>query len=219
MIDKWLEHTLKATEVAGRRLELVFVGDEHDPTFATIDSFSKENRIVAWLEHVDEPRDFDRRDWNHKRYERMVALRNTLLGVVRRLEPDLFLSLDSDILLQPGAIASMIECLDRFDAVGGKTYMTPSGRRAPSYANLSPTGNLRRPDSEGVISVHVIMAIKLMTQPAYNIDYVWDNHGEDIGWSKQARQAGLRLGWDGRIVNKHIMAPNQVDWVDARAGF
>jgi len=219
IIDKWLEHTLAATECANRRLELVFVGDEHDPTFYTIDKFCKEHQIRAWLEHVEEPRSVDKRDWTHHRYRRMVDLRNILLNAVRRLNPGLFLSLDSDILLHQDAIYNMLETIGRFDAVGGKTYMTPSGRRAPSYANLTPTGNLRRPDHDGVIEVQCIMAIKLMTQPAYNIDYEFDKHGEDIGWSRAARKAGLKLGWDGRIVNKHIMSPDRIDWFDIRAGF
>jgi hypothetical protein len=219
MIKPWLERTLNAVNRAERELELVFVGDEYDPTFYEVDQFSKACHVPAYLVTIEEPRSYDKRDWNHDRYGRMVELRNTLLDVVRKIGPELFLSLDSDILLHPDSIRSMIECLDRFDAVGGKTYMTPAGRRCPSYANLSAMGHLRRPDSEGVLSVGVIMAIKLMTQPAYNIDYEFDVHGEDIGWSKAARKAGLTLGWDGRIVNKHIMKPDMLDKFDQRAGF
>lgn len=221
IIEQWLEHVLVAASKTGKELSLLFVGDESDPTVTLINEFTRDNGIVAFLSPVSETRDFDRRDWGHGRYDTMVALRNQLLREVRKLGPELFLSLDSDILLHEAGIVSMIEALEgnKFDAVGGKAYMTPAGTRAPSYAMLSNTGNLRRPEASGIMKVNVIMAIKLMTPAAYMVDYQFDVHGEDIGWSRACTKAGLTLGWDGRIVNKHVMNPSMLTTVDKRAGF
>jgi hypothetical protein len=63
------------------------------------------------------------------------------------------------------------------------------------------------------------LAIKLMSPRAYNIDYRFHHQGEDIGWSVAATEKGLKLGWDGRICSKHVMAADQLQLVDPRCGY
>ena len=159
----------------------------------------------------------DVRDWNNDRYERMTFLRNQLLGTVREYNPDYFLSLDSDIFIAEDSLVTLFESIENFDAVGGKCYMSP-GTRAPSYA-MMPHTTLLRPDSSEVMEVEIIMAMKLMKPSAYKVDYVTHYHGEDIGWSLECKVAGLRLGWDGRITNKHCMDKSDVLVVDPRCGY
>lgn len=162
------------------------------------------------------------RVWNETRYREMVYLRNSLLEGVRHIGPQIFLSLDSDILLHPLTIKNLIETLQGKDcaAVGGKTYMTERGVDYPSYANMIPsTGALLRSDTDGVIPVEVIMAIKLMSPEAYNVDYRYHDKGEDIGWSQAVRATGQKLIFDGRVASKHLMKPEMLDKVDARCGF
>lgn len=169
--------------------------------------------------HIDEVEREDKRQWDNTRYRRMVELRNTLLAAVREKSPELFLSLDSDILIHPDSVRKLISDLklhDGYDAVGGKAYMTPKGRSHPSYANLNKRDHLIRPDMWHTGPVDVIMAMKLMTPPAYNIDYVVHDKGEDIGWSKAAKAAGLRLAFDGEIVNRHVMSPTMLLQEDPR---
>jgi hypothetical protein len=113
----------------------------------------------------------------------------------------------------------MIEALERFDAVGSRCYMTASGTRFPSWARLLPSGGLQRTDSDGTFAVDVIMALKLMNPAAYNVDYRFDPQGEDIGWSQACTEAGVRLGWDGRVVAKHVLAPHLLTPRDSRVGF
>lgn len=98
--------------------------------------------------------------------------------------------------------------------------MTRRGTHAPSYAMMKrhSTGLLRS-DSTNVMPVDVIMAIKLMTPEAYNINYEMQRHGEDIGWSLACKTAGLKLGWDGRQANKHVMDVDALGEVDDRVGF
>ncbi len=163
----------------------------------------------------------DVRDWNHDRFSRMVELRNQLLGKVRELAPDRFLSLDSDILLHPQAVAGLLESTKRFGAVGGATYMTSTGLEFPSCGwNQGMAGLVRRPmEAKGVIPVGVIMAIKAMTPAAYAVDYEFHVQGEDVGWSAACERAGVRLGWDNRNVSKHVMAEKDLNRIDERCGW
>lgn len=172
---------------------------------------------VTW---VEEPLDLEEtRVWNADRYHRMVYLRNELLRIVRELHPMLFLSVDSDIFLHDESLEYMVEGLEQFAAVGGKCYMTPDGTQFPSWMNFINGGIQRYDHESGPVEVDCIMAIKLMSAAAYNIDYQWDSQGEDIGWSKACKEAGLKLGWDGRITNKHVMIPSLAQAVDVRVGY
>lgn len=179
----------------------------------------------------EQPRE-DKRTWNIKRYEVMADLRNTMLQTVRIMQPDYFLSIDSDILLGPGVLPQMIEDLDNSDyaAVGSKCYLAPGPRQASkdgrkpvchvvNYAKLNSNGNLLRKDQEGFFPVDVLMAIKLMSADAYNVDYEPHRQGEDIGWSNAVRAQGMTLGWDGRIVSKHCMSKEDLHRVDDRVGW
>lgn len=215
VLPRWFDHVEKACAVAGADPEFVFVCDERDPSWACIERLAPEARLVPCVTRKGD----DRRRWNRDRYAEMVALRNTLLREARRIDASAFLSLDSDILVHPDQIGLLLEDLGRFDAVGGRCYMTSFGTRFPSYAQLSRTSGLLRVDAEGVFEVDVIMAIKLMGPAAMAVSYRADLQGEDIGWSKAARELGVKLGWDGRVIAKHVMEPHLLDKFDPRVGF
>lgn len=212
IIRHWKDHIKKAIP-EGMPYGFVMVGAKGDPT---LEAFDSSDRIH--IRYVDEPREEDKRKWNIERYDRMAELRNIMLEEVRVIAPEYFLSLDTDILLHPDGIKTLFTCINEADAVGGKCYLSERGRSCPSYAYLSPHG-LRRKDTQNVIMPDVIMAIKLMTPKAYNVDYMSNKWGEDIGWSVAAKGKGLSLAWDGRVTNKHVMRPELLDKVDFRAGF
>lgn len=215
VLPTWFAHVERAAELAGLQPSYTFVCHPNDRSWACLLGHAPGCTIVP----ASFNRGNDERRWNPPRYQQMVELRNELLGAVREQSPDLFLSIDSDILLHPDQLKLMIECLDRFDAVGGRCYMTSSGTRFPSWGRLTRDGNLQRTDSDGTFPVDVIMALKLMTPAAYNVDYVLDVQGEDIGWSRAAARAGVRLGWDGRVIAKHVLAPHLLTPRDPRVGF
>lgn len=220
IMDRWFDHIEESCSIAGIDPFYVFVGDTtHDPTFKVIADRAERSA----LGHVPNARGWDRRDWSSPdRYDHMVLLRNKLLRMVRSLDVDAFLSIDSDILAHPQLVTMLTEDLnDGHDwaAVGSRCYMTTSGRQFPSWADLGRDGSLRRSDSECYSRVDVIMAIKLMSRAAYAIDYEVDPQGEDIGWSRACARAGLSLGWDGRVASKHVMAPHLLDVHDARVGY
>lgn len=218
ILRHWHEHLLAAADRVGIEPELVFVGDvQRDrDSFDVIDELGP--AVV-----VDHPQRniADHRDWCRHRYVQMVEIRNALLGAVREVGPDVFVSLDSDILLHPDALKFGLETLATdprgFAAVGLRAFLnTPPGRRCPTYAMFNGAHALRRRDTEGVIKVDVLMAAKIMSPAAYSIDYVLHHHGEDPGWSRKVKEAGLVLGWDGRTVSKHIMAPAYLERPDPR---
>lgn len=221
IVDEWVDSVVLSAKYADIKPQFLVVCDPRDPTSDKLTEICKKRRLGLKQIFVEENRPpTDKRQWTHERFAHMVYLRNTLLKGVRRLGPEYFLSLDSDILLAPETIHNLIESSADYDAVGGKCYMTTRGKQVPSYAMFKPgSTSLRRSECSAVMRVHVIMAIKLMKPEAYKIDYTVDRHGEDIGWSLAARVGGLKLGWDGRVANKHVMHPQMLGVIDDRVGF
>lgn len=222
IIKQWFDHVEHACRLAGVEPGYVFVADPDDETaqLLAVLTLSK-GRECHFVWTKEDLALGDLRTWDPARFERMVELRNQLLGQVRELAPDRFLSLDSDILLHPQVVKNLLESTKRFDAVGGATYMTPSGLEYPSCGwNRGSAGFVRRPiEAKGVIPVGVIMAIKAMTPAAYAVDYQANPQGEDIGWSLACEQAGVRLAWDNRYSSKHVMAPADLNRIDERCGW
>ena len=162
------------------------------------------------------------------RLEHMVVIRNALLEGVREREPDFFLSLDSDILIPDPYVLNLKATLTmgdpkepakEIDAVGGLLYMDPRDPLCTSFGKKSKQHNFKRVGPNTVHKIDYIMAAKLMKPSAYNIDYVFNKRGEDIGWCDAARNAGLKLFCDGRIPAKHVMRKEMLEEVDPRVGF
>lgn len=218
ILPTWYEYVKRSCEYAGTDFNLVFMtSKDDDVTRKLVQSFDE---TVLELSDDEDAQPQDHR-WDDTRYHRMVALRNGLLAGVRRLAPDFFLSLDSDILIHEELVSNLIETLTTRDcvAVGGKTFMTTSDNATASYAVFRSNGNWDRHDTVSVHTVDAIMAIKLMSPEAYNVDYVYDRQGEDLGWSKSVTASGESLWFDGRVGCKHVMIREQLEKLDARVGF
>lgn len=200
-----------------QEFDLVFVGSEHDEdSWEPIRRFSRVHRVNLHEVYSLEPDRDDNRYWSKERYHHMVYVRNLLLGRVRELEPDIFFSVDTDILLNLTVVNNMIESLSQFDAVAGKVYLSPTGTDITNAGHTNRFNNLIRVKSEGVLSVKYIMALKAMRPSAYNIDYEFHHKGEDLGWSNACRREGLKLGFDGRKAAMHVMEKWQLGAKDKR---
>lgn len=220
VFPSWLKSVRAAFDEIGVEPEYIFeYGDSFDETLSMLTTFEDgplPDVHGAYLQVGEQ------HGWTDARYVEMAEIRNRLLGNVRALAPDYFLSLDSDILIAPGVLPNLLETIETRDcgAVGGKLYMSSTGRFNPSYGQLMTySGGLRRDDAEGVFPVDVIMAMKLMSPAAYHVDYQGHFQGEDIGWCIGCQQAGVKLIWDGRITSKHIMRPAMLDVIDERCGY
>lgn len=216
IIERWLEHIEAAALRAGVQADVLLLGPQGDLTFASGRRVAR--RLGLRLDVVDsgeEPKSTGVaevgpwRTWSNGRLAHMVRVRNQLLEAVRRIAPQYFLSLDSDVLLHESSISNMLDTVSTssFSAVGGKTYLTPAGDHAPSYAVIDESGLLVRPSTNAVRQVDVLMAVKLMTPAAYSVDYEFDRRGEDVGWSLACARKGHLLGWDGRVTSEHVMVP------------
>lgn len=233
ILEEWFEHlelALGEADTSFDDVDWVFVGDSRTDveTWEIIHSRVSDARLhevpvrgerSVVFPDSNGPRYI--RTWNAPLYERMTFLRNHLLNRVRQIDPDMFLSIDSDILCHPLHLKSMIEVLfsGGVDAVGGKCYLGITGTREPSWGKISPEGRLLRQDHTGVIDVQVIMAMKLMSRSAYNVDYETHQQGEDIGWSLACKREGLRFKWDGQHCSKHIYQPPYLGEPDPRCGW
>jgi hypothetical protein len=227
IIETWWEYLIQAIGELDFQLDYKFIlACSKEDT--TVDAISD---LVQWgdviVHYVEEESGIYKREWSASAYGRMVAVRNDLLGAVRAYGPDCFVSIDSDILAHPSSLKNMFETLGKKKssgcvAVGGKTYLEEVGRRSPNYGcwtNYAQKQNFKRSDSERVMKVDALMAFKLMTPAAYNVDYSYHVHGEDLGWSKNVRKAGGTLWWDGRETSKHVMTKDWLEIVDVRCGY
>lgn len=151
----------------------------------------------------------------------MVDLRNELLKQVRLINPKLFLSLDSDMLIPKPLIGLLRSTYNsnEVNVVGGFTYMDEIDPRVTSFANKKQGRGFSRVVNPGVHKVDYVMGIKLMDEKAYNIDYQFSRHGEDIAWCDSVREKGLKIFCDGRLASKHVMNRDMMSTVDKRVGF
>ena len=216
---EWVLPTWKAhVDEALKKHEVEFV-------FVVGTAYKESRKIVEeWGDvelHAEVARE-DKRNWRPDRIKRMVKLRNQLLAKVREKEPDYFLSLDSDILIAPDAFEKGLELFEDESvwAVGLKCWMTPEGLLYPSNAMRQKADpKYARLKVSKPTEVDIIMAAKIMDPRAYNIDYKFEQFGEDGGWSEEVIAAGGKLMWDGRIPNKHVMERYLLEEADERVGW
>lgn len=218
IMPSWLKAVQEARP-QGWDMQFVFAKDKSDDSLVDF----RTDRKVHIVDVKDQKRDYERA-WNGDRYHHMAFIRNRLLDRVKDINPDLFLSLDSDILVHPEAITNMIATLvekddkHRLAACGGLTYLDETDPRITNAASLVGP-NYRRTQTKGRPKVDVIMAIKLMNEKGFNTPYEWHLKGEDFGWSEAVRRNRCELVFDGRVGSKHVMNPYWLDVVDKRVGY
>jgi hypothetical protein len=204
IIRHWADHAIAAA--ARARLEPWFVLAAHpdDPTPAVLREHL-DGRYGLVVAPTGTPRVEDRRTWGPARYEHLVDARNQLLRTVRELQPHRFVSVDSDVLLHPDAITTMLGLLGDYDAAGSACFLSHPPRLNGDGTPGAPSW--LRPNWQPDVTrrVDVLMAIKAMTPRAYAVDYRAHGQGEDAGWGIACREAGVSLGWTSRVVSKHVM--------------
>lgn len=222
----WFDHMEASLARADVDASYLFVIDPSDETLQVLAvgglAVAGRPRAVVFVDESAHP--YQDRAWGRvDRKVHMVEVRNVLLDAVRQSEPDVFLSVDSDVLVSPELVGDLLEDLGagRFDAVGGGTWMDRRDHRIQSCGWIEGVDGFARRAVPGpmVVPMGVIMAIKAMAPAAYRIDYEYNREGEDVGWSIACARAGVRLGWDNRHPSKHVMDRAQLELVDVRCGF
>lgn len=207
ILPAWMEAVKR--ELSAHELTLVFVYGRND--LGCIKQLWEEcEGYPLWLvEGATVSRDVSHK-WESEDFFRMASLRNQLLRKVRDLQPDLFLSLDSDMILCEGAFSSMAAVSNQgYSGVGAVASMCRF-RWCESwmYYNEDSKDFHRHNepgDFDGIKEVDAIMGAKLMTPDAYNLDYVYDKQGEDLGWSRQMRNEGMRMAVTAAGAVRHVM--------------
>lgn len=220
IFDHWMDCILKQS-VDVRDIGIIFEASEKDEqTLSKIKLYGSQVPFAHYevkmrpdlphFEHKD-----NGRQWTLSKYANMVQLRNSLLDAVNKIEPEFYFSLDSDILLQNRNTLELLmgHIKDGADAVSPLMFMTPVGNNFPSVMTW------RKDDKEKATRQHsyplgtffeadVIMAAKMMSKEVYrNVRYEIHLQGEDLGWSKDAREKGYNLYCASYIYCPHIMSP------------
>ncbi len=220
-LDSWFDHVEESCVRAGVLPGYAFVaGASYDDTDKILYKRTRGRKTeLIKISDPGLPSGVDR-SWTEDRMYFMVDVRNQLLGLVRNTEPDLFLSLDSDILVHPDTVSNLIETAADYDATAGRTYLHAIEKTVNWGDWIKPDQRMRRGhDLTCIRKVGIIMAIKMMNPSAYNIDYQYHFRGEDLGWSWACGQAGLTLAVDGRNINKHCLNERMFNRIDERVGY
>jgi hypothetical protein len=141
-------------------------------------------------------------------YHYMATLRNQLLDIADGY--DYFFSLDSDIVLPPGVLKTMLRAIKQYPgvhapavnmAINGVAWNTMSwvNPHVPSLAHRTqkhPSGG----------KVDVVMAAMLLDAEAIEV-CSWAQHsqGEDVGFCLTAEQHGVKRYWHDNLRCEHMM--------------
>lgn len=204
----------------------VHSGEAHDETWRMVRSAALRFGPVV-IQH--DPRPAHPRHDN-QRFATLGVLRNRLLGLAREnLNADLFLSLDSDVMLENPRTIEHLEHLvteQRFDIASPATFMHPSasnadienppycwaynaGWWAPGGALGDPQRPWHRPPPDVIawgeaIQIQVPMAVWLGNRRALECRYRRHESGEDLGFAQDIDARGLRVIWDTSLRARHI---------------
>ncbi len=151
---------------------------------------------------------------DYARFQTLARLRNDLLDIARDdLDADLFLSLDTDVMLENPDTIKRLEQLvvtDGWDVASPVTWLHPLGEGSWAYnaawwSAAGTPGDPRRPWARPepvtlpwgeVVEIGVPMAAMLMNRRAMDCRYRWHLGGEDLGFAQDLDQRGLRVAWD-----------------------
>jgi hypothetical protein len=146
-------------------------------------------------------------------YSYMTRIRNDLMDYVVAQDPDYFLSLDSDILLCPGALKRMVACLEIYGGiVSPAVNMSQNGRTAwnvMTWADRAHPGVAHRRVTPVAGQVDVIMAALLFDREGMQCRWSPTRNGEDIGLCIDAERLHVPRWWLPDLRCDHLMRPSR----------
>ncbi len=221
ILPTWLDSIKEwQTDIAWVDIELVFVTtpgeDETADIIAGVDWAPVHTYEMLEGTHSTE------RNWGHKeRLNTMVALREALRREVAVIEPDLFFSLDSDIIPHYEGLHPLTDAINEgFDAVAALAYLSANGTHITNAFYMDRHVPRRIKVYNALQPADVLCAAVLMTPEVFtSVPYEYDRLGEDIGWSRNAREAGFKLGIDTSVQFKHVMSEDRLHMTDDRIGW
>lgn len=175
---------------------------------------------------------------DNARFATLAALRNQLLNLVQSMGADLFLSLDSDIMLEdPRTIERLCDLVDDgADIAQPVTFLHPLAPRTWSPAeqtcwaynfgwlsgDTGPRARWTRPSPNdlpwgSVMRITVPMACWLGNRCAIDCRYEPHESGEDIGYALSLRRAGVECVVDSGLYAPHVWEEGRLrEWMVGR---
>jgi hypothetical protein len=161
-------------------------------------------------------------------YGDFAARRNALLRMALKREPDVILSLDTDVMLEdPTAIERLLQLLTAQkkltagepDLVAPCLFLHAAGRASECFNAAwwaagepgSPERAWRRATAEdaaaGVQLIDIPMAAVMMTaRVAETCRYAYHRQGEDMGFAQDLDRQRYRCLWDPDLEVRHVMS-------------
>lgn len=230
ILPKWFE----SVQVLRAYGDLSFVFAYTPSEDNTLELLTNAPGPVSILYHTDGVHSIER-NWGTPRIRTMADMRNRLLDFAAETQPDIYFSLDSDVLLpQSLSLRGIFGKLHKVGEGGDVPFMggvwdafAPLVYLGPGDVTNAFTGIPGRPlhrvrDTSLVRQVTVICAAKLMRPAIFSdprVRYDLDGRGEDFAWSLAAIKSGYKLGWMPEVKCKHIMERTQLDRFDKRIGW
>lgn len=228
ILPRWFDALDKQTR---RPDGLCFVhsGGIGDATWQQLRAGATRLRVPVRIDH-DASTPHGRND--NDRFRTLARIRNRLLDQVADLDADLFLSLDTDILLQdPTTIARLERLVTSGDCdiaaplaflhPGAPAAWTPGQTVCWAYnfgfltGDQDPHRSWQRPHPSALpwgelVRMHVPMGAWLGNRAAIDVPYDWHVSGEDLGYAHNARDAGLECIADTSLYACHVWSPEHL---------
>lgn len=147
-------------------------------------------------------------------FSRLAELRNQLLAQLLDSECDYLFSLDSDILVSPSTLSSLLE--NQCDIVSALVYNGLINGRQPVYNILERIGadqfvhitNFCRNALLRVDCTGAAYLIRRKVIAGHGVRYSSRYGAEDIGFCMDAHRKGLKIFCDTRLECCHVMHPD-----------
>jgi glycosyltransferase involved in cell wall biosynthesis len=190
-----------------KNIDLVFAYTEgEDKTRDILDKYGVKFQSLTIIDCNDLPAYAGR---DNGRFYPLVILRNRIFDVLKEIQPDYFLSWDSDILLPEGTLKGLLQ--DKKDIVGPWIDLVPPNG-IPNCVTQTHTGGFKRykPYSKfypqtGLYEVSSVFAVSLMENKIFNTcTYKWHAGGEDYGFAQEVINAGFHSWMDANFMGTHL---------------
>jgi hypothetical protein len=155
----------------------------------------------------------DSHQWLRESYDYMSRLRNRLIEYALEIDAEYFFSVDSDVVLPPGALSALLEWAGGTwtGAIAPSLILTPENTHWGFTAWNAMQWHQRIPNfpvrdyEPATGKVDLIMAAMLLDRTA--MECRWSRHdcGEDVGFCMDARDRGVPLWWVREVFCRHIM--------------
>lgn len=191
-----------------------------------------ERHGFSWLVAFDSRQPHERHD--NTRFRTLADIRNRLLWLAWNRGADLFLSLDSDIMLEEPGTIERLEALvnDGADIAAPLTHFHPLADE-PEYAAQpcwaynagwwradgtpgDPERPWVRPEVDQIpwgdtMPIDIPMGVWLGNRRALDCRYEWHLGGEDLGFAQDIERRGLSCVWDTSLRARHVWSEQHLD--------